>query len=802
MTRTHEGYLSDGRFSKRLFHLIALTAALFSCGLVTAPAIAATATATTTTLAVTPSNSIAARQIATFTASVVAGGVPVTVGTVVFYDGKLYLGSAQVVRDGSHGYAVGTATLKMALSVGTHNIVATFLPTATLSSSSSAAVAVTLSGAGIASLTLGNTSGSTPASFIATLSSSGTIKPTGSIVITDKTINNVVGRAPVDPAGFTTGYTPSIIFSSNLPTGIVPLDMNGDGLPDMLLEEDPDYRGARLSSAINGGDGTFKYLGNIIYNIEGGFSSFAVADYNGDGVPDFAAVGQPYIFSGNTTFLAYLGAGDGTFPTSKTLIPPASTGTTILKYAVVGDFDGDGIPDLSVLDATTATAPVLNIFPGKGDGTFGTPITNPAMTGITSLVADDFNHDGFADLAITVSKQNAVLILLGKGDGTFLAPVSYAVGGNPFIETTLQSRGNGNNDLAIWNQTDNTLGVLLGKGDGTFLPQVTYPLSQAPIQFVAADVTGDGLQDIVIVNNPTPGAPDPNQLTFSFSVVPGNGDGTYQPPVQTTFSNLPIYSAAIADFNRDGVQDIAVPNSGGYTVEVLTNGLHESIPLTGTVYGSGYQTIVATYSGDSNYSSSTSNAIQVNGSGINPPTPTFTVAANPSSLTIVHGHTGTATITVTPQNGFGDAVNFLCAGLPANSACVFSPSTVSPNGGAVTTTLTLATDITTAANQIPSIGRRGTGTSLAFLLGLSSFAGIRLWSRGPKLCSERRRSWAWVFCAVALSLVTSLAIGCSGSSSSPAARTPVGTSTVTVTAVSAGSPAIVMSSTLTVTVTN
>ena len=137
-----------------------------------------------------------------------AGGVPVTVGTVVFYDGKLYLGSAQVVRDGSHGYAVGTATLKMALSVGTHNIVATFLPTATLSSSSSATVAVTLSGAGIASLTLENTSGSTPASFKATLTSSGTVKPTGSIVVTDKTLNYVVGRATIDPAGFTTGYAP------------------------------------------------------------------------------------------------------------------------------------------------------------------------------------------------------------------------------------------------------------------------------------------------------------------------------------------------------------------------------------------------------------------------------------------------------------------------------------------------------------------------------------------------------------------------------------------------------------------
>jgi hypothetical protein len=73
---------------------------------------------TAITLAVTPSNTLTAQQITTLTATVQSAGQPVSVGTVECYDGKLYLGSVQVVRNPIHGYAVGTATLRTALSTG------------------------------------------------------------------------------------------------------------------------------------------------------------------------------------------------------------------------------------------------------------------------------------------------------------------------------------------------------------------------------------------------------------------------------------------------------------------------------------------------------------------------------------------------------------------------------------------------------------------------------------------------------------------------------------------------------------
>jgi hypothetical protein len=83
------------------------------------------------------------------------------------------------------------------------------------------------------------------------------------------------------------------------------------------------------------------------------------------------------------------------------------------------------------------------------------------------------------------------------------------------------------------------------------------------------------------------------------------------------------------------------------------------------------------------------------------PTSDFQVSVNPTSLTIVAGQSGTATFTVTPQNGFTSPVSFTCSGLPAEASCTFNPTSVTPNGSAVNSTLTVTTTAPGAALQMP-----------------------------------------------------------------------------------------------------
>lgn len=153
-----------------------------------------------------------------------------------------------------------------------------------------------------------------------------------------------------------------------------------------------------------------------------------------------------------------LGNGNGTFQR-----PLNFAAGPLPAFVVVGDFDGDGIQDLAVANATGFLTSSVSVLLGLGNGYFRTPLTSTVGSDASSLAAADFNLDGKLDLAVGNTGSNTVSILLGKGDGTFAPAVDFGVGSGPAWIAVADLNGDGKPDLLVANSLSNTVSVLINR---------------------------------------------------------------------------------------------------------------------------------------------------------------------------------------------------------------------------------------------------------------------------------------------------------------------------------------------------
>jgi hypothetical protein len=355
------------------------------------------------------------------------------------------------------------------------------------------------------------------------------------------------------------GFLAPLAFDTGVgPESVAVGDFNGDGKQDLAaagLGTYYPYQGT-VSLLLGQGDGTFLPAQTFLAGSHP--VSVAVGDFNGDGKLDLAVAdyGDSYYgYAGGVSVL--LGKGDGTFLPAKGY----AAGDNPWSVAV-GDFNGDGVPDLAVANsAVLGGTPSVSILLGQGDGTFLPAVNYAAGQRSYSVAVGDFNGDGKQDLAVANAwPSNTVSVLLGNGDGTFLPALSSPAPGNPWSVAVGDFNGDGVPDLAVANYGSGTVSVLLGKGDGTFLPAQSYAAGGASV--AVGDFNGDGIPDLAAA-----GGPNSNGTV---SVLLGKGDGTFLPAQSYAAGDNP-WSVAVGDFDGDGWPGLAVANPGSKGVSILLN---------------------------------------------------------------------------------------------------------------------------------------------------------------------------------------------------------------------------------------
>jgi hypothetical protein len=319
----------------------------------------------------------------------------------------------------------------------------------------------------------------------------------------------------------------------------------------------------------------------------------AVADINGDGVPDFVGLAR-----GGTSVGMLISRGTAYAETVYSVEEPAQS-------LVIADINNDGRKDILLFGRSMAGVATLL---GKTGGTFSVgPVIVPEIS-VSDLRALDLNGDGITDMVLLNWLSNQMVLFFGISRGIFSEQISIDLPGEPADITLSPVTRQRTVRAAVTLPGERKICVLTGNAAGEFAidQAIPIPWRMSGIQF--ADFNADGLPDIVtatekgivvaMAETPTEFAP---ATTFGIGAPArawgvGDLDGDQRPDIALVdrrerrlvvaanashtgkVSWGPTYAVgtfprgiAVVDLDGDGAADIAAVNSTSATLSLLRN---------------------------------------------------------------------------------------------------------------------------------------------------------------------------------------------------------------------------------------
>src|SRR5829696_5665145 len=363
-----------------------------------------------------------------------------------------------------------------------------------------------------------------------------------------------------------TRQTPDLTIGDT-PWSVAVGDFNGDSDPDLAVAN---QSANNVSVLLGGAGGNFTRQPDLA--VGSGPTSVAVGDFNGDSDPDLAVANQ--LDGTVSVLLGTAGGGGFSGPTRAANY----TGGSDLMSVAVGDFNGDGDPDLAVGDMSPGEILVLL---GSAGGTFTGPTTLIVDSGVSSVAVGDFNRDADPDLAVANFNQGSVSVLLGGTGSTFTrqTPDLTAGSGSPSVAVGDFNR-DGKPDFAVASFNSDTVAVRLNT---TIVP------NRAP---TAADDSYGTAEDTARTVN-APGVlandSDPDGNPLSAVLVSGPTHGTLSLNADGGFTYTPAANYHGSDSFSYRASDGTL-QSGPATVTLTVSAVNDAPTAAADAYSTGEDT--------------------------------------------------------------------------------------------------------------------------------------------------------------------------------------------------------------------
>ena len=281
-----------------------------------------------------------------------------------------------------------------------------------------------------------------------------------------------------------------------------------------------------------------KQAATLAYDLVDEPTSIAIVDLNRDKAPELVVTNR----NANTVSVL-LNNGTGIFALkSRYATGPAPSGVA------AADLNSDGKPDVVVANSGSDN---ISVFLGNGDGTFTRGKNFPVGAVPSAIISGLLDRDTTPDLVIVNRYGSSISVLLGRGDGSFVARADYATSKLPYSVAISDVNRDGKADVLVTSCFDHTVWMIAGNGDGTMRPKEHYATAKRSCGTVIGNVGIDGAPAVI--------EPHRHGYLVSIQLVKPDKEATMRLEL---LSGKGPRSVLAADFNGDGVSDLAVANGG------------------------------------------------------------------------------------------------------------------------------------------------------------------------------------------------------------------------------------------------